>query len=55
MSGIKIYQSRPPERGDVVLKGPNMILPLLILILHYDRLEGYDHSASGAEPVRLHD
>ena len=29
-----MYQSRPPDRGDVVLKAPNMILLLSILMLH---------------------
>lgn len=45
-----MYQRRPPERGEVVLKAPNMILLWLILMLH--SWTGRDHGGSDAEMIR---
>ena len=47
-----MYQRRPPERGEVVLKAPNMILWSLRWMLNHMK-EIQDLGTSSAEMIRL--
>ena len=48
VGGVR-YQRRPPERGEVVLKAPNMILLLLIIDASIKILEETEHQREMAK------